>query len=148
MAITTEIEQTPTLVPPLKGRKPAPKNTKAKPVAPIPPAVEPEITEVAAEEIKGGNDIWAEVASIEDWSHRFAYLYRLGPTIDRRSGGRQMNIEKFARPFDVDDIMRKHGSGVYRLDLFRINEANGRYVRYRQGRFDIVNKDYSPHPPP
>jgi hypothetical protein len=148
MATTTELEQTPTLVPPLNGRKPAPKNNKVRSAPPIPPAVEPEITEVAAEETKGGNDIWAEVASIEDWSHRFAYLYRLGPTIDRRSGGRQMNIEKFARPFDVDDIMRKHGSGVYRIDLFKINETNGRYVRYRQERFDIVNMDYPPNVPP
>lgn len=146
MAIATEIEQNLHVLPPQNGTEPEkrkagrPKGSTKVKNAP-PPEDDGNVTQVHP----GG--IMAEVASIDDWTHSFAYLYRLSPTIDRRSGGRQINIEKFARSFDIDDIMRKHGSGVYKLELFRIDEASGRYVRYKSEKFDILNMDYPPMVP-
>ena len=90
-------------------------------------------------------DIWATVANVSDWTYEFAYLYRLSPTIDRRSAGRQINIDKFACAFDPEDIKKKHGSGCYRICLFHIDPASNKYFKYRDEKIDILDMDSTPN---
>lgn len=149
MAQITEIEQStpgPTLLngaEPEKRKPGRPKGSKkAKPPDPIEEDSE-EPTDLSAA------DPWLRLKNRtpDEWNFTLAYLYRLGPTIDRRGGGRKISIATYARPFDQDDIMKEHGSGAYRVDLLEQDPQSGRYSRVEQFRFDILNVDYPPKVP-
>ena len=94
-------------------------------------------------------DLWLWLASFDPqwWEQSIAYLWRCEPLIDRRNGGRATHVEKYARLFDIDTIMKAHGSGRYRLDVCRIDPSGKGSSRIRQSYFTILNMEYPPKVP-
>ncbi len=152
MTMVTEIDTGTTQ----NGAPPPPDPPKRKPGRPprVRPAPEsdddaPVAVSVEKARTRADRDIWLELANYKpaDWDQTIAYLYRVGPTIDRRSGGRPINIRKYAGPFDKDRIMLDEGSGIYRIDILRIDPVDGKYTRWAKEYFDILNMDYPPRVP-
>ena len=158
MANVTEIESSNGSIPHLLGadtekRRPGrPKGSKTRNNQPPPPLPTDDEDEPlpAAARTRVDRDIWLELANYKpaDWDRTIAYLYRVAPTVDRRSGGRPINIRKYAGPFDKDRIMLDEGSGVYRIDILNIDQTTGEYKRWAKEYFDILNMDYPPRVPP
>jgi len=147
MATTTEIDQIHTVPPPQPAAEP-PKRPRGRPRKVVTePIDDDEPEEIAA--APGKSDFWIELSNLtdDDWTRHIAYLYRLSPSIDRRSSGRPMNLRKYVTKFDLDDVMHEHGSGAYRVDLTRIDVASGKSFRIAQHKFDIMNMDYPPRVP-
>lgn len=154
MAMVTEIDTGTTQ----NGAPPPPDPPKRGPGRPRkvrPPVVDEDDDETPAAaspekaRMRADRDIWLELANYKpaDWDQTIAYLYRVAPTVDRRSGGRPINIRKYAGPFDKDRIMLDEGSGVYRIDILRIDPVDGKYTRWAKEYFDILNMDYPPRVP-
>jgi len=142
MAVSTEIDQIPTLVPPPEP----PKRGRGRPRKEVPP---PEDQEEQVQ-ITGNDDFWLKLANFtdDDWSKNIAYLFRCAPQIDRKANGKPANIQAYGSAFTREDIMKEHGSGAYRIDLNRIDPASGKSFRYAQERFTIINPKYPPNVPP
>ena len=94
-------------------------------------------------------DFWLGLKNLvpSGWEKRMFYLIRLAPSkIESRSGGRPAKIATLVHEFDADFIKKSEGSGCYRLDcLFQTN--GGKWRRYRQITFDILDMDYPPRVP-
>ncbi len=144
MAIAAEIEQISTSEALTNGVQQPEKRKPGRPRKVAAPDAEESPRKIPRE------DFWIDLANLsaDDWSRTICYLFRLSPTIDRRSGGRPTNLKKYAAPFDRDDIMREHGSGAYRIDRLQLDEQTGHYTRVAQERFDILNLDFPPRVPP
>lgn len=91
--------------------------------------------------------LWLGSHTDADWNQMLAYLWRTHPITDRSGGGRPTSIEKFARRFDSDTVMKAHGSGRYRVDVVKVNPDTGTYKRIRQFYFTIRNMKYPPQVP-
>jgi hypothetical protein len=94
-------------------------------------------------------DLWIWLSTFDStwWEQSIAYLWRCEPLTDRRNGGKPTHVEKYARSFDIDTIMKAHGSGRYRLDVCRIDASGKGSTRIRQSYFTILNMDYPPKVP-
>lgn len=141
MAFATEIEQEE----PGIAAVPAPKKRgRPRKVQPV----DPDGSEIE-EGVDDSGDLWIHLLNLtpDEWDKRLAYLIRLAPTAEARSGQKGVAVCTFACAFDRDKIMKEQGSGVYRLDLLIQNEHTGKYTRYRQKRFDIMNYEYPPNMP-
>ena len=149
MAEVTQIDTgTPQIPPPIPAAPPKRGPGRPRKVKPPEPADDDDDNLPQAASVD--RDIWLDLANYKpaDWDRTIAYLYRVAPTIDRRSGGRPINIRKYAGPFDKDRIMLDEGSGVYRIDILRIDQETGQYRRLTKEYFDILNMDYPPRVPP
>jgi TolA-binding protein len=92
--------------------------------------------------------MWLSGYSDDDWQRMIAYMWRVEPITDKRTGGRPTHVEKIGRPFDVEYVMTKHGSGIYRVDVCQIEPTGNKQKRIRQHYFSILNLDYPPRVPP
>src|ERR1700688_61489 len=159
MATATTIDQVSTAIPPQNAtqtaKRPVGRPKKCRECGMnIDPTQEHECPQAAQDEILSDKltkaDFWTDLANLtdDDWSRHIAYLYRLAPSIDRRSSGRPSNLRKYVTRFDLDDVMHEHGSGAYRVDLTRVDPTSGKSFRIAQHKFDIMNMDHPPRVPP
>jgi len=119
----------------------------------VPDEDDPEFGITAAITSPNGSDeadfwMWLSGYSDDDWQRMIAYMWRVEPITDKRTGGRPTHVEKIGRPFDVEYVMTKHGSGIYRVDVCQIEPTGNKQKRIRQHYFSILNLDYPPRVPP
>lgn len=87
---------------------------------------------------------------LSEWGERlFAYLYRLGPTIDRGRTGSKHNVQRFSQPVDEETILKSSygGSGDYQFILNRWDPHTRQTRMLRQHNFKLLNMDYPPRIP-
>ena len=82
----------------------------------------------------------------DQWKYRYVYLYRLYPITDRRAAGNPIWINKYPQPFNREDVLRDHGSGIYKAELLEsLPTQAGK--RLAVSIFQILNTDYPPKIP-
>jgi TolA-binding protein len=94
-----------------------------------------------------GDWVWLSQFTVDDWAHMICYLWRIEPITDRRRGGKETSIAKLGRSFDIDEIMKTYGSGMYRADICKIEPNGNQQKRIRQFYFTILNMDFPPRVP-
>lgn len=109
-----------------------------------PPPPAPTNTDQGAE-----TPFWDWLASFDSdqWSNMIVYLWRCAPTVERKAAGKPTSIGKMARSFDMETILKEHGSGHYRFDVCRIPSNGSPQARIRQHYEVIMNMDYPPRVP-
>jgi hypothetical protein len=148
MAEVTEMTGVSPVMPPPNGSEPL-KRGRGRPRKDTKP---PEVTEEeddAPELVTGNEDFWLRLLnySLDEWNYLTAYLYRVRPRIDRKSNGKDCNIQAFSVPFTREEIMLEHGSGVYRIDLCALEPAGSKSHRIAREVFSIINYKYPPMVP-
>jgi len=129
MANTTVQEpQAPQLVPPAKnGRGKAPK----------PQAEEAQPARSGKYRLIGNPDAqtfaeWLDSIGDDDWTRSFCYVYRAAPVTDRQSAGKPTHVDKIGAKFDLQEILKRHGSGRYRFDFCYVPRGTTKYERVAQ----------------
>lgn len=88
---------------------------------------------------------WLDKLPKDGWANRYiCYVWRTAPIIDLSGGGKAITIEKIARPFDSQDILRTHGSGGYKFDVCERNADGTEQKRIRQSYETIIDMRYPP----
>jgi len=143
MAEVTEMSSVSPTIPPGNGTAP-PKRRVGRPRKEE-KAAEADIEPPDAE-ISGDEDFWLQISnySLDEWNHLTAYLYRVAPRIDRKSNGKPINLGAYSIPFTREDIMKEHGSGVYRIDLCALEPAGSKSHRIAREVFTIINPKFPP----
>jgi hypothetical protein len=90
---------------------------------------------------------WLKTFPATDWSEALTlYLYRTSPELNMARRG-QLNIQKFNRPVDPDEIMQLHGSGGYKLILNRYDSKKMESGAVCDHHFQIMNMEFPPRVP-
>jgi len=90
---------------------------------------------------------WLKGFPAKDWEESLTlYLYRTAPELNMARRG-QLNIQKFNRYVDPDEIMQLHGSGGYKLILNRYDSKTQQAGAVRENYFQIMNMEFPPRVP-
>jgi hypothetical protein len=90
---------------------------------------------------------WIKSFPQKDWDEALTlYLYRTAPELNMARRG-QMNIQKFNRPVDPDDVMQLHGSGGYKFILNRYDSKTGQSGAVQDHYFQVMNMEHPPRVP-
>lgn len=138
MATTTVQEPTgPQAVPPPKApEKRAHAGRPPKPIAPPPSAEEGSFWE------------WLDSIPRDDWQNLICYVWRTGPFLNlSQTSGKPISLEKVAQPFDVNYMLKTHGSGGYRFDVCYSQPNGTEKKRIRQAYETIIDMRYPPRVP-
>lgn len=71
-----------------------------------------------------------------------AYLYRLWPPMPDLPTDMPRYISQYKGPFELDDIQKKHGGGVYKIRIKRVDSAGNRH--YKTFQFAIEGDPIMP----
>ena len=156
--------------PPVEAFEPEPPKLQAEPV-PIPSddAQDPELaeepsadeespdeTQTAAEPANRGgrwprrfgdadHTILDRLMALESWEGIWAYVYRIQPMTNRLVGGnRKVHVRRWDTPFDAQALMEEAGSGVYQIQVTRLDPKTGKRPMFDSGEIRIVNQNHPP----
>lgn len=149
-AATVRTRPTAPEIPPaaLTNDKPPRRSVRTTPQ--VVPEAEPEELEApTVQKPEDGDDFWNMLTAFtsDDWANIICYLYRTDPKINRRNGGRPINLQKYSECIDSERVKLDHGSGGYLIMVNRRNPRSGKYDRIASLYFDVFDMNYPPRVP-
>jgi hypothetical protein len=122
------------------------------------PEPEPEPETPSKDSSKGGRprkfgdqdqSVLDRLMNLETWEGVWAYVYRVQPFSNRLVGGnRKVHVKRWDAPFDIEDLMKEAGSGVYQVAATRLNSKTGKRPMFDSGEIRIFNMNHPPKIPP
>jgi hypothetical protein len=83
--------------------------------------------------------------NLPSWEGVWAYVYRHEPFTNRLVGGnRKVHVKRWDTAFDVEDLMREAGSGVYNIQATRLDPKTGKRAMFDSGDIRILNQNNPP----
>jgi hypothetical protein len=136
----------PAASPPGRGPKRANKETTGQAA----PASSPGVPNWATMAAPPDEDFWEWLSNFteDDWQYTIAYIWRVSPITDKRTGGKPVSTgRKYTHSFDIERVLMDEGSGTYRVDVCRINPTGAGSKRVAKNYFTAMNMNYPPRVP-